>query len=203
MGIICADSYREATGTEIGIMNVGGVRSGIEHGPVTIRQLMLISPFQNSVVKMNLLGKDLLNLLERSLSGIWHEIPEDQKQMWREAGRGKIAGKIPGKRKIGFLVGAGLNYSFDTSRPPGQRLVKVEALGKPLEPERTYSVSMNSFLAFGGDGFSEFTRGSEIVDTKISDSEALRLYFQSKGTVTAPTKPSAENLTVQISTDEK
>lgn len=203
MGIICADSYREATGTEIGIMNVGGVRAGLEAGPVTMRQLMLISPFQNSVVKMNLKGKDLHNLLERSLSGIWHEIPEDQKQMWREAGRGKIAGKIPGKRKIGFLVGAGLKYSFDTSRMPGERLVKVEVLGERLDLERSYSVSMNSYLAFGGDGFSEFTRGSEIIDTKIVDSEALRLYFQSQGTVTAPTELSAENLTVQINKEDK
>ncbi len=201
MGIICADSYRAATETEIGIMNVGGVRAGLNEGPVTMRQLMLISPFQNSVVKMNLLGKDLHNLIERSLSGIWHEIPEDKKQMWKEAGRGKIAGKIPGKRKIGFLVGAGLKYSFDTSRQPGQRLLKVEALGKPLEMERKYSVSMNSFLAFGGDGFAEFTRGTEIIDTKINDSDALRLYFQQKGTVSPPTEVSAENLTVQISSE--
>ncbi len=132
------------------------------------------------------------------MAGICSEIPEDKKQLWKEAGKGKIAGKVPGKRNVGFLVGAGLEYVFDTSNPPGQRIVSIKICNKLLDDRKFYSVALNSFLAYGGDGFSEFSQALDIVDTGTVDADALRTYFQKESNVSPPDYVSARNLTLEV-----
>jgi 5'-nucleotidase len=58
---------------------------------------------------------------------------------------------------------AGLIIRYDLARPPGDRIVTLTLDGKPLAPDATYRVSVISFLAEGGDGFSIFTKGTERV----------------------------------------
>jgi 5'-nucleotidase len=196
MGCISADSYREACGTEIGIINVGGVRKTLAAGDVTRRDLLLISPFSNTIVKMKMEGKQIRSLLENSLSGIWMDIPDDKRAEWKAAGKGNITGKVPGKRSIGYVVGAGLEYTYDCSLMPESRLVKVTINGQPLENNRLYSVATNNFLAFGGEGFSEFTQAKDVVETGIIDIKALEDYFKARDIVTIPPASGAHNLTI-------
>lgn len=196
MGCISADSYREAAGTEIGIVNVGGVRKTLAAGDVTRRDLLLISPFSNTVVKMKMEGLQIKSLLENSLMGIWMDIPADKRAKWKAAGKGTITGKVPGKRSIGYVVGAGLEYTYDCSLAPGERLVTVTVNGQPLEESRFYSVATNNFLAFGGEGFSEFTEAKDVVETGIMDIKALEDYFIARDVVTVPPASGANNLTL-------
>jgi len=196
MGSVSADSYRESAKTEIGIVNVGGVRKSLSAGDVTRGALLLISPFSNTIVKMKMEGQQIRSLLENSLSGIWMDIPADKRAKWKAEGKGTITGKVPGKRSIGYVVGAGLEYTYDCSLAPGIRLVKVLINSKPLEDGRFYSVATNSFLAFGGEGFSEFTQARDVVDTGIVDIKALEDYFKSRDIVSVPSSSSATNLTL-------
>lgn len=197
MGVICADSLREAAGAEVGLMNAGGVRQSLPAGQVTMRDLMLVSPFSNTVARLRLTGAQIRRLFERSLGGDWQEIPEDVRQTWREQHNGDIAGLVPGKRSVGFLIGAGVEFAFDTSRRPGDRLVSLAVAGAPVDPKRTYVVATNSFLAYGGDGFEEFTQGGAIEDLGLLDVEALRQYFERRPVVSPPEAPSVRNLTVR------
>jgi len=203
MGVVCADSYRDATGAEVGVMNVGGVRAGLEAGPVTVRQLMLVSPFSNTVVHMRMKGRDLRALVERSLGGVWHDIPADKQEQMEEEGQPVVTGKIPEKRTVGFLVFAGMTYAFDATKPQERRLLDIRVAGAPLENERLYTVAMNSFLAFGGDGFSEFKNGVDVVETEMTDIQALCQYFQKRGTVAPPAFVAADNVTLQVATPER
>ncbi len=145
---------------------------------------------------MNMIGRQIRSVLESSLSGIWMDIPADKRAQWKAAGRGSISGKIPGKRKIGYVVGAGLAYTYDCSLRPGQRLVSVKVNGQPLVDKRLYSVATNSFLAFGGEGFSEFTQAKDVVDTGIVDVKSLESYFLKHKIVTVPPASFAKNLTL-------
>jgi 5'-nucleotidase len=45
-----------------------------------------------------------------------------------------------------LLPSAGFTYSYDLSRPAGQRLVDVRLNGEPLADERVYRVAMSNFL---------------------------------------------------------
>ncbi len=46
-------------------------------------------------------------------------------------------------------------------------LTDVNVAGNPIEPDRTYRVVTNSFLAKGGDGFTAFPNGREWKDTRV------------------------------------
>ena len=60
-------------------------------------------------------------------------------------------------------VSRGFAYTWDNAKPAGQRVVpgSVTLDGKALEASASYRVTVNSFLADGGDGFSAFKQGRE------------------------------------------
>jgi 5'-nucleotidase len=93
-------------------------------------------------------------------------------------------------------VGAGLHYEFDCALPPGRRVTVISVNGEELDDERYYLVATNSYLAFGGEGFSQFTEASDIVDTGIVDSDALENYFRQHSPVKPPQEASAINVTI-------
>jgi 5'-nucleotidase len=76
-------------------------------------------------------------------------------------------------------VSQGLTYTWDETRPAGQRLVpdSLKFMGAPVEDSKTYRVVANNFLAEGGDNFPEFARGTNRVDTHIVDLDALSDYI--------------------------
>ena len=60
----------------------------------------------------------------------------------------------------------GLRAEFDTTKPAGQRLVSISlADGSPVRDDRLYTVATNDFVVAGGDGFAEFGKAQEVVDT--------------------------------------
>ena len=54
-------------------------------------------------------------------------------------------------------------FAYDRTRPAGQRVASASLNGRPLDPARLYRVTMNSFLAGGGDGFTVFGEGTDTV----------------------------------------
>jgi 5'-nucleotidase len=73
----------------------------------------------------------------------------------------------------------GLSYSWDPTRAVGDRVV-AESLrldGHRVEAERRYRVTVNDFLAFGGDGFSALREGVDAVGGPL-DIEALTQYIR-------------------------
>ncbi|MBZ1407906.1 5'-nucleotidase C-terminal domain-containing protein, partial [Escherichia coli] len=98
----------------------------------TVGKVYEVLPFGNTLVVMDLKGKEIKAALENGVS------------QW-EQGAGR------------FLQVSGLRYAFDLSRAPGDRVVRVEVKTEkgyvPLDLEATYRVVVNSFIAAGGDGF--------------------------------------------------
>ncbi len=120
-------------GVELALQNGGGLRAGLNAGPVTMGDVLTVLPFQNAIATLKLSGADLLAALESGVSEIE-----------------KSAGRFPQV--------AGLRYSFSWSKPPGERLLKVEVhevdgAYMPLDPERIYMVATNDFMRRGGDGY--------------------------------------------------
>jgi 5'-nucleotidase len=70
--------------------------------------------------------------------------------------------------------------------PGAYRVVAVEALGKPLDPKRTYRVATNGFLAAGGDGFEPFRRGRKVERTGVLIRDALAKDLEQRSPVTPP-----------------
>ena len=138
MGNLVADAQLDRVkdqGITISIANSGGLRASIDSGDVTMGEVLTVLPFQNTVATFQLKGSDLAAALENGVSQI-----ED------------VAGRFPQV--------AGMKYSFDRSKPPGERITDIQVKEgegfMPLDPEKTYGVVTNNYIRGGGDGYKVF-----------------------------------------------
>ncbi|MDQ8731985.1 bifunctional metallophosphatase/5'-nucleotidase [Bradyrhizobium sp. LHD-71] len=162
LGDIVADAQLAATageangGAVIAFTNPGGIRNSIPKsgdGTVTYADVFASQPFRNQLVTMTLTGAQIKQALE---------------QQWTAPSFPRI-----------LQVSRGFGFSFDTTRPIGDR-VPIEGItfnGTPIDSKATYRVTVNDFLASGGDGFSTFKDGVER-RTGVYDVDALDAYFK-------------------------
>ena len=160
LGRVIADSQRAATrdvGAQIALMNHGGIRAGLEfasspagegEGAVTYGELFSVQPFANSLVTMTLTGAQLHALLEQQFEGC------------APGGSG-----TPQASTRILQVSAGLEYAWSASAAPCARIdfASIRLDGAALQRDGRYRVTLNSFLANGGDGFHVLHDGTERV----------------------------------------
>ena len=161
LGDLIADSLVEQTasqGTQIAIINGGGVRSGIPTGSVTIGNILEVLPFANTISTFTLTGADIHDALEYGVS----------------------RAENPGNDGTGrFPQVSGLRYSWRPSAPVGQRIVSVEvrqADGSytPLAPTESYQVATHNYLRESGDGYTVFKeKATNVYDGGALISDAL------------------------------
>ena len=138
MGDLVADAMLERVkdqGTQIAIINGGGLRASIDAGPVTMGEVLTVLPFQNTLATFKLKGSDIKAALENGVSQV-------------EEGAGR------------FPQVAGLQFTWSKSAKPGERIkeVMVEQDDEtvPLDPDMTYLVVSNNYMRSGGDGYKVF-----------------------------------------------
>jgi 5'-nucleotidase len=170
LGDIVADAQLAATNAEdkggavVAFTNPGGVRTHIIKRPdsdVTYGDVFASQPFRNQLVTLTLSGAQIREMLE---------------QQWVDPARPRI-----------LQVSKGFSYTWDNAKPLGERIVgeSIRLNGQPLAPSATYRVTVNNFLADGGDGFTVLKQG---IDQRfgIYDVDALYAYFRSNSPI-APT----------------
>ncbi len=156
-GDLVADSMLFATrsgGAQIAFINSGGLREDLEadaSGVVNEGQVRAALPFGNTLVTMSFSGAQIRELLE-------------------EQGRGAAHGEP-------LQVSQGLSYRWEQEAPPGRRVSDLRLGGVPIDDAKTYRVTVNNFLAQGGDHFAMFTQGGERVDSGIVDVDALKRWL--------------------------
>ncbi|MFH0882170.1 MAG: bifunctional UDP-sugar hydrolase/5'-nucleotidase [bacterium] len=64
LGNWITDAYRDFAGMDISIANTGGIRKDMFAGPMTLRDILEISPFGNELVTFQLTGVDLQKIIE-------------------------------------------------------------------------------------------------------------------------------------------
>ena len=152
LGNLIADAQRSAMGTDIAFMNPGGIRDDLAAGPVTWGELFTIQPFNNDLVRMDLTGAQIVTLLN---------------QQW------------VGQTSPRIMKPSGINYAWDPAAPAESRTVVSSILinGTPIDLAATYSVTVNSFMAAGGDNFTILTEGTNRVIGPV-DLDALVSYIE-------------------------
>ncbi|HET7691107.1 MAG TPA: bifunctional metallophosphatase/5'-nucleotidase [Nocardioidaceae bacterium] len=138
----------------VSFMNAGGIRADINAGPITYGETFSVQPFANVLVTMDMTGADIDAVLEQQFNG----------------GNGVL--QIP----------ASLTYDRSASAPAGSKVSNVRINGVPLDPSATYRVTVNNFLADGGDSFSVFRNGTNRYVGEI-DLDAFARYVEHLGTV--------------------
>ena len=87
-----------------------------------------------------------------------------------------------------LIPSAGFTYTYDKSRPVGQRIVAMELNGQPVDPAGMYRVTTNSFLAQGGDSFTVLS-GQRTAQIGASDLEALEAWLKGTAPRAVPAEP--------------
>jgi 5'-nucleotidase len=157
VGNLIADAFRDHYDADIGMIQGGGIRASVPAGRITRRDVLSLLPFNNRVVLIRLTGKMLLEALEHGVSAV-------------EERSGRL------------LQVSGLQYSYDPSRPVGNRIRSVTIGGDPLRMDASYTVSMPTYLEAGGDGFTQFSRAEMLLDTEQApiDAEVLEGYLRQR-----------------------
>lgn len=172
IGNFMADCVAEASKAPIAVVNGGGIRGSFYEGEVYGEDLEAVSPFDNKIVVLDMDGQTLWDMLENGLAHCTDEFPTGQ-----------------------FLQISGLEYTFDSSKEAGKRLVKVTLSdGKTLDLKGQYRVAVNDYMAGAqgyaegnGDGFTmlnyydkDTAKGNVklVSETDMTYRDALRAYFE-------------------------
>ena len=159
IGQVIADAQLAATraaGAQIALTNPGGIRTALPIPPdglVRYEQLFSVQPFSNNLVTMTLTGAQLVELLE---------------QQWLNQQTPHI-----------MQVSRGFTYTWDASKLPGQRVVpgSVKLSDQPIDAAARVRVTVNSFMASGGDNFVALKRGLDR-RTGVMDIDALEQFVK-------------------------
>lgn len=176
MGDLVADAILwgtagEGGGAEIAFMNIGGVRSSLlvaptyeeAAGEITYAEAYDVAPFGNLLVSMDLTGAQIKAILEQQYD------------------------PTRGRQYLALGVSEGFSYTWDDSQAQGSKVdaASMTLNGTPIELDQTYRVATLNFLAAGGDSFTGFTEGTNVLGGP-EDLANLVDYFEEHPGLTAP-----------------
>jgi 5'-nucleotidase/UDP-sugar diphosphatase len=131
LGNFIADIMRQTAKADAALINGGTIRMNMSRGEILVKDVYSVLPFDNYIVAIKLMGKQIAQALEYGVSGIEEK-----------------AGKFPQV--------SGLTFKYSPSAPKDSRIREILITGQPLDPDREYTVATNDFLAAGGDGYVAF-----------------------------------------------
>ena len=157
LGNLVADAMREAAKSDIAVMNNGGIRANLLAGDVNFGRLYEVQPFGNTLFTLRVRGRDLRSYLARLVAG--------------NAPRAHISG---------------VQLRYDPARPADDRLLGVLVGGAALDPARIYTLTLNDFMATGGDGLGLAGLALDMREDNIVDLDALVAYIRARPQGVAP-----------------
>jgi 5'-nucleotidase len=162
LGNLIADAMRAEVGSDVAIVNSGGIRGDRVYPPgaLTRRDLLQMHPFGNTVCKVAVTGRILLEALNSGVA----RLPA-------------AAGQFPQV--------SGMTLRIDSARPAGERVREVAINGTPLQLDRTYTLAVPDFVFRGGDGYVAFQGAPALVGPEDGTpiAAALEQYVASRGEI--------------------
>ena len=184
LGNVIADAQLAATsdpalgGAVAAFMNPGGIRAdlttgvttrcqaaGIPEAPgeVTFDEVFTVQPFGNNLVTLTLTGAQITTLLEQQFDN-------------PAAGQNRV-----------LSPSASVTYTWNAANPVGSRIMPGSVMinGVPVVATSSYRVTVNSFLADGGDNFSVLPSGSDRLGGEV-DTDAFNAYLGANSPLAPP-----------------
>ena len=145
---------------------------------LTVREVVAAYPYPNTLVVREITGKVLRAALEKSAS--YFAVSPD--------GRVSVAREYLDPRPAHFQYDyfMGLDYTFDLTRAPGDRVARMERNGRPVAPEDRLTLCMNSFRSTGTGGFDFYLPCPVIKEILADMGELLLDYLRRHDTVAFP-----------------
>jgi len=140
LGDFIADAVRAHAGTDVALVNSGGIRTDAvtPPGQITRKTILSFLPFGDLLVTERISGAGLKAALENGVS------------QWKD-----VAGRFPQV--------SGVRFTWSPSRPVGARVLSVLVDGRPLSPTHLYTLATNDYLLGGGDGYASLAAGATLI----------------------------------------
>jgi 5'-nucleotidase/UDP-sugar diphosphatase len=161
LGNMIADSmlwFTRDLHVDFAVQNGGGIRADLSEGPIAIKQLHEILPFNDSVVVVTLKGSDVQLLFDH------------------------MGAVSPGTGAFP-QVSEGVRFSMNLTT---WKCEDILINGKAIDREGTYRIATNSYLAAGGDGYKVFLKAVEKNDTGVLQTDVLEEYIRHIGEIVGP-----------------
>ncbi len=160
LGDFAADAVRTATGADVAILNSGALRTSIQAGDITLKNVYDVMPFLNYTCTLDVPGSVLWEEMEFSLN-------------------------LMGSSKGGFLQFSGMTVTYDPDGAEGSKVTSIKVAGTEVDKDATYKLATLDFLASGGDG-NIFLMGYTVQKNESMDT-VFTNYITYIGTVTSST----------------
>lgn len=131
LGQLATDSMLELTGAQVAVTNGGGIRASIKTGDITMKDMVTVFPFGNTVMVKDIKGSDIVAALEHGTA----DYPVE---------------------KGAFPHVSGITFTLNGGARAGERITDVKVDGVAMDLNKSYSVVTNDFMANGGDGYEMF-----------------------------------------------
>ena len=170
----------EKTGAEISMSAPLSLDATIKQGPVYVRDMFSLYPYENLLFTMRMTGREIKAFLEYSSQHWFNQMKslDDDLINFRRDADGNLVFNTryntydTATRYYNYDSFAGINYVVDITKPAGQRVsIKTMSTGGAFQLDRTYTVAINSYRAQGG--------GGHLAAAGISGEEALKRIIQS------------------------
>jgi 5'-nucleotidase / UDP-sugar diphosphatase len=169
IGNLFADILRETTAAQIAFINPGALRRDLPEGQIRRVDLLDAFPFTDHVVTLTLTGRQLLEMLEQSLT-----------------------------LERGMLQVSGLTVAYDLGEPLGQRVLSVIVGDQPLGLAMEYNIATIDVVAQGGDLYRTARAATNVQRTDQPFTDLLEAYFREHSVVKVPQRGRLLNRTATI-----
>ncbi len=146
-------------------------------GPLLVADVFALYPFENTLAVLSIQGKYIREALETSCE-IYGPLDWDAEknvpQIHQE----------PNFRRYSFNTLAGARYAVDPTRPAGSRVLFLEVDGRPMEPEKEYTLVTNNYQAAGAGGRYAMLKNGRVVSQDSREFRDILIeYLQKKGSI--------------------
>ena len=145
-------------------------------GHIYVKDVVNNYTYSNSLKVLKITGSDLKAALERSASFF---VVLDGQLGIRTSTKGRFVSLY------NYDIYKGIRYTFDVSKPVGERVVELYFKDKPVSPEDEFTLALNNYRAVGGGDYTMFgeekiirTIEQDVVDLMISYIQS-NLYVES------------------------
>lgn len=155
------------TGADISITAPLSFDTEIKEGDIFVRDMFKLYKYENLLYTMELTGKEVDGLLEHSY-GIWANQMANSNDhlLLLRTDESTRNGKLQNPH-YNFDSAAGISYTVDVTKPVGNRVTIATMYdGTPFQPEKTYTVAINSYRGNGGGD--HLTKGAGIPKEELS-----------------------------------
>ncbi|HEX7613871.1 MAG TPA: bifunctional UDP-sugar hydrolase/5'-nucleotidase [Thermoanaerobaculia bacterium] len=148
------DTMRDATAADLSMTSLlPGRFEGFRKGPIKVRNVYTLYPYENTLVAIEIDGATLKACLEHAAEFYASAAWEDGRLVLKPK-----EGMIP----YNFDVVQGATYRIDPTAPVGSRIKELAYKGRPVQPADRFTLAVNAYRAQGSGGYKAL-KGAKVV----------------------------------------